>query len=251
MRLGQIILVLLAFNLLSLLWFFVRGDLTLAPKSQYADFNRQDPGASLLLESERPNAPLSDRFLVSGDSPQAVTGQEGRGELSDNSVAPDCYMLGDFVSEADAVAAMDGLSISYRVVVREAESVSPIRYRVRSAIAPDREAGLQRLAELRRAIAETGVSIDSYLVTSGPMQNAVSLGLFNEHSNALNVQRLLQVQGEEVLVEIERSVENRFQILFQNGYPFEFNSESWDSLGLTMVRVDASENVCETIAQAE
>lgn len=252
-RLGNIFLVLAACNLLSMLWLVLRGDVRSEPIEVYAGAHVAQPEYSLQLlqDSTFPAAGGSNTELMvyslatNADAP----GQAGA-ESEDRDDQP-CYILGNFASEVDAVAAMTGSSQPYRVVARQVQQEGAPRYRVRSEVQSDREAGLLRLSRLRQAIARSGASIDSYLVTSGAIANAVSLGLFSEQSNALNVQRLLQAQGEEVVVELENQLETRFQVVLTDSYHVDVNGENWVSLGLELALFTGSENLCETIAQAE
>ena len=234
-RLARIFLLLLAANLLLALWFVIRSDAR--PDARVTDSFPSDV-ASLMLAREsgapplRPveQVPVADELVV---QPSA------------------CYLLGDFATEADARAAMEGSEQSYRLVGVQVPVEGSSRYRVRSEIAPDRDAANLRLTQLREVITKAGARIDSYLVTTGPIANSVSLGLFGSQANALNVQRILAEQGEEVIVELENQLENRYQLVFSDDYHVENNREKWILAGLEIRVSDVSQNLCETIAQPE
>lgn len=252
-RLGSIFLVLVACNLLSMLWLVVRGDEGGGPIEGYAGEHVVQPEYSLQLLQDNtfPAAGGNNtELMVYSSAANADALSQAAGE-SENSDGQSCYILGNFASEADAVAAMTGSPQPYRVLARQVQQEGAPRYRVRSEVQSDREAGLLRLSELRQAIARSGAAIDSYLVTSGAIANAVSLGLFGEQSNALNVQRLLRAQGEEVVVELENQLGTRFQVVLIDSYHVDINGENWASLGLELTLSTGSENLCETIAQAE
>lgn len=218
-KLGQIFFLLLAVNLLAALWFLLRTDVHLQTAVDSSD-------ASLTLVQDM-------------SPPRTV-------------VTPAlCYILGDFDSEEEAVAAIDGTSLTYKLIVQQVAMEELARYRVRSVIAANREEAELRLSQLREVISRAAVNIDSYLVTTGPLANSVSLGLFAEQSNALNVQRILAALGEEIIVEQENPLQNRFRLLVGDLHDVEMAEERWVEQGLELRLVEPSQNLCEMIAQAQ
>jgi hypothetical protein len=224
-RLGQLFFLLLAANLLAALWFLLRSDAR--PQEVGGPLE-----SSITLVQEMPPQPAVVVPLASVPPPS-------------------CYILGDFDSEDAARAAMDGVSQSYQILVRQIAVEELARYRVRSEIAASPEDAAQRLSQLREAISRAAVNIDSYLVTTGTLANSVSLGLFAEQANALNVQRILSAQGEEIIVEKENPLQNRYQLLFVDDYLIEIGEEKWLEAGLEIGLAEPSQNLCETIAQAQ
>lgn len=250
--LARMFLLLLAANLLVALWFWLRAVGYLPGEVQLADSTYGGPPAGYIsliddavLASRSEGVPAVNGF---GSEVVVAGASELVGAEIDND-SPLCYSLGGFISEEEAKSAMEGSSQPYRILIFQV--AEGVRYRARSEVLPDREAGRVRLSDLRAAIARAGASIDSYLVTTGPLANAVSLGLFGEQENALSVQRILAEQGEDIVVEQEDQLQNRFKILSKDVYHFENNRENWLLAGYELVPVAASENLCETIAQAE
>ena len=229
--LGRIFVLLLAANLLLALWFYLRADVY--------------PAVSLNSHAQVDTVQKSELTIVlADDMPPTLIDEVGI-----EPAAMGCYLIGEFNSEDAALALLTEYELPYQIMVQQAPSSEPPRYRVRSQIADNREAGLEMLAELREMISQTGVSIDSYLVTTGPIANSVSLGLFSEQTNALNVQRILVNLGAEIVVEPEIQLENRYQLLVGSVYPIETNSEIIDREGLNVQLLEPLENLCEMIAQ--
>ena len=71
----------------------------------------------------------------------------------------------------------------------------PSYYRVFIPPAPSLEAARETLNEIRAGISDAGMNIDTYLVRQGSQRNAISLGVFSQRPNALNVQAALESLG--------------------------------------------------------
>jgi hypothetical protein len=99
-----------------------------------------------------------------------------------------CDTLGPFTTTADMRAAMQTLSPHVaRIQYREEQVNHSHGYWVYLPAAASREAALDEA----RQLAAKGIH-DYYVVTAGDSQNTISLGLFNDQSNARN--RLVELQ---------------------------------------------------------
>jgi hypothetical protein len=162
-----------------------------------------------------------------------------------------CMMLGPFASEEAARVVMPVSGVSFRIESRsEAVAAVPL-YRAMIPPAASRELALARQSEVRAAIERAGGRIETYLVTSGPIANAVSLGVFSEQSNALNVQSLLAAEGIDVVVERENRSEVRHWLVTDDSKAIEIMEENVNFQASAVALSRVSENLCETIAQAE
>lgn len=97
-------------------------------------------------------------------------------------LSPDarCLSLGPFETPADLRQAMDRLLPRVeRIQFREVPTVALRGYRVYLPPAGSRAEALQ----VARALSERGVS-DYYVITAGPQQDSISLGLFRDLANA-------------------------------------------------------------------
>jgi len=97
-------------------------------------------------------------------------------------LSPDarCLSLGPFETPADLRLAMDRLLPRVeRIQFREVPTVALRGYRVFLPPAGSRAEALQ----VARALSERGIS-DYYVITAGPQQDSISLGLFRDLANA-------------------------------------------------------------------
>ncbi|WHZ19651.1 MAG: hypothetical protein OJF55_001800 [Rhodanobacteraceae bacterium] len=112
-----------------------------------------------------------------------------------------CTTLGPFMTAVDMRAAVQALSPRVaRIQYREESLRRSHGYWVYLPAAASREAALDEA----RALAAKGIH-DYYVVTAGDSQNTISLGLFNDQSNAQN--RLAQLQQMGFQAKIEQRVD--------------------------------------------
>jgi cell division septation protein DedD len=105
-------------------------------------------------------------------------------------IAETCSTLGAFTTAVDMRTAMQALSPHVaRIQYREEQISHSHGYWVYLPATADREAALDEA----RSLADRGIN-DYYVVTAGDAQNTISLGLFDNESNAQNrVARLKQL----------------------------------------------------------
>lgn len=132
---------------------------------------RADPGVAslvLLVEREAPDPVASAAELTS--APDAV----------DGIAAGQCASIGPFIADSDARRAQDALTplVDRLRLRREAERAS----RGWSVFLPA-PASRNEALRVARALQQSGVR-DYYVVTAGPQQNTISLGLFASRENA-------------------------------------------------------------------
>jgi hypothetical protein len=128
-----------------------------------------DPGVPplrLLSEMERRTAGEAAAELAEAPAPLSANAR--------------CLAIGPFDTPAQLRAAMDRLLPRVeRIQFREVPAVALRGYRVYLPPAASRQEALQ----VARALSAQGVA-DYYVVTAGPQQNTVSLGLFRDLANA-------------------------------------------------------------------
>jgi hypothetical protein len=98
-------------------------------------------------------------------------------------------------------------------------------FRVQTPAFESREVAIVALEGIRESIERSSVPIDSYIVPTGPLENAISLGLFSDRANALNVQRLLADQDIDVIVEQEGRSTSRYLVALKREYYDDFKEE--------------------------
>jgi hypothetical protein len=112
-----------------------------------------------------------------------------------------CSTLGPFMTTVDMRTAMQALSPHVaRIQYREEQVRRSHGYWVYLPAAPDREGAL----DAARGLAAKGIH-DYYVVTAGDSQNTISLGLFNDQSNA--EKRLTQLQALGFAAKVEQRID--------------------------------------------
>ena len=161
-----------------------------------------------------------------------------------------CFTVSSFISVDDAssfIAEIGGIASDASVSL-SGDPLSP-QYRVFLAPASSRGIATITLDSLSESIAAAQMEIETYLITRGPLENGIALGVFSEQASAKDTQsRVLQLGYPAEIEEIPRStgeIRVQLQVLEQDVQ----ENPAW--LGLTVDRTDLSivENLCETIAQ--
>lgn len=217
------IALLAALNVLYLLWVLVR------------------PGAAAVPQSV---VTVPSLTLMSGDELAEVVANEVATSMH-------CVELGPFdtADSAEALASEMSRAIRWQVVSRSRQVAVRHRAYVPAVVSGDaEEAGLERV---RAVIAELDADIDSYLITGGELDQAVSLGVFGDISNAHRVQRILASQGVEVLVREEPRFQDVYWIQIMTEKPIDFSRESGFGAAFYELMPGQRQNVCETIAQRD
>jgi hypothetical protein len=134
-----------------------------------------------------------------------------------------CSTLGPFMTAADMRNAVQNLSPHVaRIQYREEQVRRSHGYWVYMPAAASREAALDEA----RALAAKGIH-DYYVVTAGDSQNTISLGLFNDQSNAQN--RLAQLQQLGFQAQVEQRVDTEAAYWVDYAVPADsaFNWQAW------------------------
>lgn len=233
----------LAANLLLGVWYY------LTPSSKTHDAFRPPAG----LVHKREILQLIPRLGEHAPLPDLESSFDGveSNDIVDVGASLNCAWMGPLEDPAQLVSLFDTLEIRYSVERRQQPDMDNTYYRVHTPKFGNREIALGALDDIRTSISRSGVAIDSYIVGSGSLENAVSLGLFAEHDNALNVQRVLAGLNVNALVEPEVRLLARYWVAIENTYYVEFKEEIVAALAALAGVVSVSENLCETIAQAE
>lgn len=172
-------------------------------------------------------------------------------ELTSAPQARACYLVGPFLQEESARVAMTSSGLPFALFSRREPVPDSVLYRALLPAASSRELALARLAEVAMVIERLGGGIDTYLVTSGPLINAISLGLFSEHRNALNVQSSLAAEDIHVVIETESVLQTRHWAVVESGQGIDFAGSNLFFEGVEVRLSESSENLCEMIAQAD
>lgn len=148
------------------------------------------PGLTLLAEAEPDTLPAAAELAVAPTRLEAT---------------PACLSVGPFDTPSALRRAVDALGGSVgKLQYREAQVQSTRGWRVYVPAAATRGEALAQA----RALAAQGIR-DYYVVTAGPGENTVSLGLFRERGNA--EKRLAEVQALGIPAVMEGASEDRPQ----------------------------------------
>jgi cell division septation protein DedD len=137
-------------------------------------------------------------------------------------VSETCNTLGAFTTAADMRAAMQALSPHVaRIQYREEQVSQSHGFWVYLPATADREAALDEA----RKLAGKGIN-DYYVVTAGDAQNTISLGLFDDESNAQNRVAKLQQLGFPAKVKQRVDTEPAYWVDYavKTGAPFDWQA---------------------------
>lgn len=161
-----------------------------------------------------------------------------------------CAQIGPFRDAEDAqnFSNTHAQRMSLTVDIRQVPAAPD--YRVFLPPFASRELAASTLETLRAAFTANNLSIDTYLMPRGELENGIALGLFSEQSNALNVQRQMQGLGYQVVVRTEEKQASEAWVLAVGVESEEEFAQQWAQMRLTRSYIDAGEKLCETIAHA-
>lgn len=241
---SRIVLMLLAANLLLALWHFL-----IRPNE---DRRREDnPVVTLVHKREVGSLSIKSQHAILPQTPDAANIPVDSSS-DDVQIEPMlCLEFEQLDSFTQFSASLDGLALEYSVEeIQELDMDNPF-FRVQTPAFESRDVALVALEGIRESIERSGVPIDSYILPTGPLENAISLGLFSDRANALNVQRTLADQGVDVMVGQEGRSISRYLVALKREYYDDFKEEIDTIVDALMLEFSTAENVCETIAHAE
>lgn len=161
-----------------------------------------------------------------------------------------CAQIGPFRNEDDArnFANTHAQRMSLSVDIRQVPAAPD--YRVYLPPFASRELATSTQETLRAAFAANNLTIDTYLVPRGELENSIALGLFSEQRNALNVQQQMLGLGYQVVVRTEEKQASEAWVLAEGLDTEAEFAQHWAQMRLTRSYIDAGEKLCETIAHA-
>jgi hypothetical protein len=238
-----LVYLLLVSNLLFALWHMLR----LPGEFEAVDVDEHASRERLVLLGEQRGMGRQEAAVVP-ESDQILSELISLAESSAS--ASGCAQIGDFTNLTDLTQFAAGFAnVQYHV--RNDSVPLPPLHRVFLPPVEDRGDAQRLLASVRERIAEIGANIDTYLVIGGEFDNAVSLGMFNERSNALNVQRILSENGFDPQIAIENRLQQQFRLFVDWHEDSDFAKETRERVLISGLTVSVSENLCEMIAQPD
>lgn len=213
-------------------------------KSEQVVFPAGGKGSDdLVLLTERLPAPTSSAPppSITPERPKAQPPQMPRPQAPSLRV---CARVGPFENEAARNAILKRLGEAGLKAISEPPEANSVRqYWVLLPPADSRRRALQTLRELQAR------KVDSYLIASGDMRNAISLGLFSREELARGVQEKIREAGYPAEIQPKDKPETRFWVQVIAEQPFENAGKLLDSLVSDQSGIKISNTSCEMFAQ--
>lgn len=156
-----------------------------------------------------------------------------------------CARLGPYSDEKEgdvAVRALTGAGL--QAAMAEVQEQKSVQYWVVLPATDSRRRALQTLRELQAR------KIDSYLITSGDMSNAISLGLFSREELARGVQQKIREAGYPAEIRLKERFEKVYWVQMAADQAFENARKVVDTLVLEKDGIKISTTPCEMFAQS-
>lgn len=157
------------------------------------------------------------------------------------------------VSGLESVDAANSLMYAARQRGLEAQleltgQALPAQYRVYLPPASSRAIATITLDGLGERLAEENLAIETYLITRGPLENGISLGVFSERNNAQEVRNQIRELGyQPEIEEIPRS-DGELLVWLKPTTSVRLEEAEWLDLSAERPGLSRSENLCQTIA---
>lgn len=240
-----IVLTLLISNVAYFAWEFTR-DTTADTRVESAVSLPPLQGKPLVLLTERLPASTS-----SAPPPAPVVIKEPdtlHRELDSIEIKKDamCVSIGPYESETEVGSLMKNLKIEGFDSRMEALELSrEIQYWVYLPPAKTRKAAMETLRKLQAK------RIDSYLISSGEHQNAISLGLFNKEQSAKGVLASVSEAGFSPDILPKERIQSEYWVRVPPGQPLENLQKTLETLVVQGGSVKISKAACEMFAQTK
>ena len=157
-----------------------------------------------------------------------------------------CVSVGPYQQEANGrMLVKNLLTEGIASELEELELSRDTQYWVLLAPASTRREAMQTLKNLQAK------KIDSYLVSTGELRNAISLGLFNKECSARGVLASVKEAGFPAELRQKESVESEFWVRIPPGQPVENLEKTLETLVVQGSGIKISKAACEMFAQTK
>lgn len=157
-----------------------------------------------------------------------------------------CTTIGPIEKQEVGVNLVKNLKIEgYESVLQALELSREVQYWVLLPPFSTRKEALQSLKELQTK------KIDSYLLSSGEMKNAISLGLFKHEQSAKGVLTSMLDSGFKAEMQKKERINNEYWVRILPGQPIENLQETLETLVVSEGSTKISSASCEMFAQTQ
>lgn len=203
-------------------------------------------GASLVLLTERlpsvaSNAPPPAPVVIAQPTPvhRQVDSVVGKKESM-------CVSVGPYEAESDGRVLVKNLDVEgFKSKVEALELSRDEQYWVLMPPVDSRKAAMGMLKNLQAK------RIDSYLVSSGEMKNAISLGLFNKEQSAKGVLASVREAGFAAELRTKERIQSEYWVRISPEQPLENLQKTLETLVVSGGAVKISNASCEMFAQSK
>lgn len=129
-------------------------------------------------------------------------------------------------------------------------SAEPAQYRLYLPPTPTREIANLTLEDIADRLQAAELSIDTYLITRGELENAVALGVYEDRGTAEAVQTQILGLGYTPFIEEIAASTAEVQVWLRAPNSGRINDAEWLDLSAENGNLTRLENLCQTIAQA-
>lgn len=197
----------------------------------------------VVVEAEpRPLLNTGLTLLEEHDAQLAIQQQE------DNKL---CSVVSGFASSDEAgVFIEDARAMGLATYLNFVDPEEFLQYRVYLAPTPSREIANLTLEDLSERLVEGDLDIEIYLITSGELENAVALGVYDSATQAIEVQDQITALGYGPEIEQIGEIQGEIQVWVRPAETDRLNMPEWLDLTGERANLTRVENTCQTIAQA-
>jgi len=235
---------LLLANILFAVWQYIPRFVNVAPESAPRTVAGDLRDIVMLVEAPSESLryfadTLESPVLASASPPEAIQGS--RPEV--------CIEVGPYetIQEMEAATRTFPTEIAFQSESRTAAVET--EFRVFLPPLASREIAATTLENLRAAFASNNLAIETFLIPTGELANGIALGLFTEHTNALNVREQLRNLGYLVTLREESKISTQHWLVSEPIDSKEYFMQLWKNSGSLAPSVLVGEKLCQTIAQ--
>lgn len=162
-----------------------------------------------------------------------------------------CSLVSGFASMEEAQSFMqEARNMRLEALLQSEQSGAAPQYRVYLPPTPSREIANLTLEDLSERLAAAELSVETYLITRGELENAVALGVFASREGAETVQSQVFAMGYTPFIEEITAAEGDIQVWLRPVDSLRVEQPEWLDLSAENGALSRSENLCQTIAQA-
>ncbi len=162
-----------------------------------------------------------------------------------------CSLVSGFADSQEAESFMELARVSgLEAFLELTPSTEPAQFRLYLPPTPSREIANLTLDDIADRLQAAELSVDTYLITRGDLENAVALGVYEDRGAAEAVQTQVLSLGYTPFIEEIAGPAAAVQVWLRPPNSDRINDAEWLDLSAEIGNLTRLENLCQTIAQA-